>query len=156
MKRQSRGSLWRSFFLGLAFFIVHSSSAGDAVLKNAVIYLENFLTQTNFTAQADVLSVSPGSLKFRLGEKTFNYSGNFTIMLDSPRSRKGSFFSSGEPEKADFVILVNVFNTPNFPLKDPKIWERSKNFIVVEAVGKEFIHSGNFTVQSPSKGRLPR
>lgn len=145
---QSISARWRSVFLALLFCFIREATAEEVALTNAGIYMETFLTYKKFSAKADVLHFSPGALKFRLAGNVYNHSGNFTIILDKPRERKKAFFSFGGAEKADYVVLMNVLSEPSVPLKDATIWERRKNFIVVEARGLEFIHSGSYTIQS--------
>ncbi len=81
---------------------------------------------TNVTIKADVLSLSPGSLKIRLADKDYDYSGNFTIILAKPREHKTPYFGFGAPEKAKFVILNNVLGSDAFPLPDATIWEKKR------------------------------
>jgi hypothetical protein len=150
--RTLNGLFGRNLFLNLLIAVTvclaPRAHAKEPVIKDAVLYLENFLFMTNVTIKADVLSLSPGSLKIRLADKNYDYSGNFTIILDKPREHKTSYFGFGAPEKAKFVILNNVLQQATFPLADATIWEKKKNYVVLESAGKEWIHSGGYTIQN--------
>jgi hypothetical protein len=116
-------------------------------LNGAMVCLDSFMGETNTTIAADVISMKPEVLKFRLFGKDFNYSGHYTVMLNTPRQHKNPFFGLSSPETANLVILENV-GGDSWPLQNATIWEKSKGFIVVTALNKEWIHSGTYTIQN--------
>jgi TPR repeat protein len=116
-------------------------------LKNAGIWMDNFLGTINAVIAADVISMKPEALKFRLFGKDYNYSGHYTVMLNTPRQHKNPYFGFGSPETAKLVILEKVGGDA-FPLQNATIWEKSNGFIVVVALDKEWIHSGTYTIQN--------
>jgi hypothetical protein len=118
-------------------------------LKNALIYVDNFLGGGKTGFPADVISIKKGVLKFRFGGKDFDYSGNFSIMLTKPRQHKNPYFGLGTPEKAKLLTLGGFFKgepDETMLLPNATIWEKSDGFIVAVALEKEWIHSGNYTI----------
>lgn len=69
------------------------------------------------------------------------------VMLNTPRQHKNPYFGFGSPETAKLVILENVGGVA-YPLQNATIWEKSKGFIVVTALGKEWIYFGTYTIQN--------
>lgn len=116
-------------------------------LKNAVVSMDNFLGMTNAMLQADVISMEPQSLKFRINGKDYDYSGNYTVMLNTPRQHQNPYFGFGSPETAKMVILED-FGGQAMPLQNTTIWERKANFIDAVALNKEWIYSGTYTIQN--------
>ena len=116
-------------------------------LKGAMVWMDNFLGTINAVIAADVISMKPEALKFRLFGKDYNYSGHYTVMLNTPRQHKNPYFGLGSPETANLVILENVGGDV-YPLQNATIWEKSNGFIVVVALNKEWIHSGTYTTQN--------
>jgi hypothetical protein len=122
-------------------------SATPPELQNAGIWMDNFLGTINAVIVADVISMKPEALKFRLFGKDYNYSGHYTVMLNTPRQHKNPYFGFGSPETANLVILENA-GVDSLPLQNATIWEKSKGFIIVVALNKEWIHSGTYTIQN--------
>jgi hypothetical protein len=116
-------------------------------LKDAVLWMDTFMGMTNAMLPADLITMKKGFLRFRFGGQDYDYSGNFTVALNTPRKHKNAHLGFGSPDKAKFVILENVGGN-TFPLPDVTIWEKSSGFIDVEAIGKEWIHSGGYTVSN--------
>jgi len=122
-----------------------------ADLKNALIYLDDFLGGGKTGLPADVISIKNGALKFRFGGKDYDYSGNFSILLTKPRQHKNPYFGLGSPETAKFLVLNGFAKgepDETMVLPNPTIWEKSDGFIIAVAVDKEWIHSGNYTIQN--------
>jgi hypothetical protein len=117
-------------------------------LKNAVVFLDNFLGSTNTTIQVDIISMKHDSLKFRFLEKDWDYSGHYAVRLNTPRSRVGTYSGFLSPDKAQLVILETAFDGKSWPLPDAIVWEKSDDFIDVESEGKEWIYSGTYTIQN--------
>lgn len=116
-------------------------------LKGAMVWMDSFLGTTNAVIAADVISMKPEALKFQLFGKHWNYSGHYTVMLNTPRQHKNPYFGFGSPETANLVILENV-GGDTFPLQNATIWEKSNGFIDAVAMDKEWIHSGTYTIQN--------
>ena len=116
-------------------------------LKNAVVNMHSFLGVTNAMLPADVISMKPQSLKFRMNGQDYDYSGNYTVMLNTPRQRKTAYFGLGSTETAKLVTLED-FGGDMLPLKNATIWEKKSNFIDVVALDKEWIYSGAYTIQN--------
>jgi len=116
-------------------------------LKNAFVSMDSFLGETNFMIPADVISMKPGALKFRLNCQDYDYSGNYTVVLQTPRQHKNPYFGFGSPETAKLVILEDWAGTST-PLQNATIWEKQNGFIDVVALGKEWIYSGTYTIQN--------
>jgi hypothetical protein len=125
----------------------NQKTATPADLKNAVIWMDSFMGVTNAVIPADVITIKKDSLRFRLDGRDYDYSGHFTVMLQTPRKHKKPHFGFSSPDTAKFVILENI-GSESFPLQDATVWEKSTGFIDVEAAGMEWIHSGMFTVQN--------
>jgi hypothetical protein len=121
--------------------------ATPADLKNAYIWMDNFMGMTNADITADVIIMKTDSLKFCLSGQIYDYSGHYTVMLNTPRQHKGPYIGLGIPETASLVILENV-GTDSFPLTNAIIFEKSTGFIGAVADGKEWIHSGGYTIRS--------
>jgi hypothetical protein len=118
-------------------------------LKNALVYVDNFLGGGKTGFPADVISIKKGALKFRFGGKDFDYSGNFSILLTTPRQHKNPHFGFGKPETTKLLTLGDFFKGETdgtMILQNATIWEKSDGFIDAEALGKEWIHSGNYTI----------
>src|ERR1017187_8481614 len=116
-------------------------------LKNAIVYMDSFLGMTNAMLPADVISMKPESLKFRINGQDYDYSGNYTVMLNTPRQHKNPYFGFGSPETAKLVILED-FGGEMWPLQNATIWEKKVNYIDVVALDKEWIYSGTYTIQN--------
>lgn len=119
-------------------------------LDNAMIYLDHFLGSGKTMVAGDVINLKRDALKFSCMGKEYDYSGNYSICLNTPRQHKNSHFGLGSVETAKILTLEDFFKgTPNgtIMLQDAKIWEKSSGFIVAEAMGKEWIHSGSYTIQ---------
>jgi hypothetical protein len=122
-----------------------SSTPSD--LKSAGIWMDTFLGMTNANIVADVISMKPESLKFRLYGQNYDYSGHYTVMLNTPRKHTNPYFGLGSPETAKILILENV-GADTFPLQNATIWEKKPNFIDAVAMDKEWIYSGTYTIQN--------
>ena len=116
-------------------------------LKNAIVSMNNFLGMTNAMLPADVISMKSDALKFRINNQDYDYSGHYTVLLAIPRLHKSPYFGLGSPDKAKFVSLED-FDSDGILLPDATIWEKSNGFIDVEAMGKEWIYSGTYTIQN--------
>lgn len=123
------------------------SKATPPDLKHAVICMPSFLGMTNAMVPADVISMKTDTVKFVSFGKTYDYSGNYAVMLTKPREHKKPVFGFGSPEKASLVILEE-FGDESLPLPNATIWEKTKGFINVVAGDKEWIYSGRYTIQS--------
>lgn len=120
-------------------------------LKNALVYVDNFLGSGKTGFPADVISIKKGALKFRFGGKDFDYSGNFSILLITPRQHKNPYFGLGKPETVKLLILEDFFKGDainTMPLPNATIWEKSEGYIVATGADKEWIHSGTYTIQN--------
>lgn len=118
-------------------------------LKNALVYVDNFLGGGKTGFPADVISIKKGALKFRFGGKDFDYSGNFSILLPKPRQHKNPYFGFGTPETAKLLTLGDFFKDKTdgtMILPNATIWEKSDGFIDAVAGDKEWIHSGSYTI----------
>ncbi len=116
-------------------------------LKNAVVYMDSFLGMTNTMLPADVISMKPQSVKFRMNGHDYDYSGNYTVMLNAPRQHKSPYFGLGSPDKVKLVTLED-FGGDMLPLQNATIWEKKPNFIDAMAMDKEWIYSGTYTIQN--------
>lgn len=115
---------------------------------NGIAYMDSFLGETNFCIPSDyVISMKTESLKFQLYGKTYNYSGHYAVMLNTPRKHRNPGLGFGTPEKAK-LVLIEDFGGDAMPLQDATIWEKSSGFIDVEALGKEWIYSGSYSIQN--------
>jgi hypothetical protein len=71
---------------------------------NGIAFMDIFLGETNFCIPSDyVISMKTGSLKFQLYGKTYDYSGHYAVMLNTPRKHKNPKFWFRTPEKAKLV-----------------------------------------------------
>jgi hypothetical protein len=91
--------------------------------------------------------MKPQSLKFRINGQDYDYSGNYTVMLNTPRQHKNPYFGLSSPETAKVVILED-FGGNMWPLQNATIWEKKVNYIDVVALDKEWIYSGTYTIQN--------
>ena len=120
-------------------------------LKNALVYVDNFLGGGKTGFPADVISIKKGALKFRFGGKDFDYSGNFSILLTTPRKHKNPYLGFGTPETAKLLTLGDFFKGETdgtMILQDATIWEKSDGFIDAVAGDKEWILSGDYTISN--------
>jgi hypothetical protein len=130
-------------------FSVHSQLSTPPELRNAVIHLDHFLGGGKTVIVADVISIKKGALKFRLGGSDYDYSGNYSILLTTPREHKNPYFGLGAPEKAKLLILDDFFKSNQdqaMLLPNATIWEKRDGFVVAVALEKEWIHSGTYTI----------
>ncbi len=116
-------------------------------LKNAVVCMDSFLGMTNAMLPADVISMKPESLKFRINGQDYNYSGHYTVTLNTPRQHKKPYFGFGTPDTAKVLILEDWAGNV-MPLQNATIWEKSSGFIDAVALDKEWIYSGTYTIQN--------
>jgi hypothetical protein len=113
----------------------------------AIIFLGYFFGITNAAVSGDVISVAPGALKFRCYGQEYNYSGNYTVIFNTPRAHKNPYFGFGSPETANILILEDVGGNV-FPFQYATIWDKSANYVDAVANGKEWIYSGTYTIQN--------
>ena len=116
-------------------------SPTPADLKNAIVYIDSFLGMTNAMLPADVISMKPESLKFRINGQDYDYSGHYTVTLNTPRQHKTPYFGFGSTETAKILILED-WGGNALPLQNATIWEKSKGFIDAVAMDKEWILLG--------------
>jgi len=116
-------------------------------LKNAVIYMDNFFGMTNSMLPADVISMRPESLKFRINGKDYEYSGHYTVTLKIPRQHKNPYFGFGSPETAKILFLED-WGGQMLPLQTATIWEKRDGFIDAAALEQEWVYSGPYTIQN--------
>ncbi len=116
-------------------------------LKNAVVCMDSFLGMTNAMLPADVISMKPESLKFRINGQDYNYSGHYTVTLNTPRQHKNPYFGFGSPETAKILILED-WGGNALPLQNATIWEKHSGFIDATAFDKEWIYSGAYTIRN--------
>ena len=115
-------------------------------LKDAILYLDKFLGVSHATIPADVISMKTGALKFRFAAQDFEYSGDFTVVLNKPRQYNAPYFGFGSLETAKLVMLLN-FRGISMPLPEPTIVTKINGFIDVLSGGKEWIYSGSYLIQ---------
>jgi hypothetical protein len=132
-------------FIGIA----HSfqALAGEPIITNAVIYMDNFLGTPNTTIVADLISMKADALKFRLGKQTYDYSGHYTIVLKNSREHQNPFFGLGSPDKAKFII-IDDFGGQQMILPNVTIWQKSNGFVDIGIASAEWIYSGTYTIQN--------
>jgi hypothetical protein len=116
-------------------------------LKNAVVCMDSFLGITNAMLPADVIIMKPESLKFRINGQEYNYSGHYTVTLNTPRQHTNPYFGFGSPETAKILILED-WGGNALPLQNATIWEKQSGFIDATAFAKEWIYSGAYTIQN--------
>jgi hypothetical protein len=145
------------FFISLFLLAVPMSAFSDTPtdLKGAMIFLDNFIGNPNTTLVADVISMKHGEIKFRIGEKDYDCSGNYSVYLKTPRHHTNPYLGLGSPETAKLVILDNFWKSNadvqlsgQMILSKATIWEKSDGFIVAVAMDHEWILSGNYTIQN--------
>ena len=115
-------------------------------LKKATLYLNNFLGMKKPLIQADVIDMKAEALRFRLNGQDYDYSGQYTVVLNTPRQHNNPLLGFGSPETAKFVVLEN-FGGNTMPLPNPTIWKKSAGFIDVLSGGREWIYSGPYSIQ---------
>jgi hypothetical protein len=116
-------------------------------LKNAVVCMDSFLGMTNAMLPADVISMKPESLKIRINGQDYDYSGHYTVTLNTPRQHKNPLLGFGSPETAKILILED-WGGNAMPLQNATIWEKRSGFIDATAFDKEWIYSGAYTIQN--------
>jgi len=86
-------------------------------LKNAIIYMDSFLGETNQMLLGDVIAMKAGAIKFRCSEQDWDHSGHYTVVLNSPRKHKNPKFRIEIMPDAELefrptsnCILAEVFN----------------------------------------------
>jgi len=115
--------------------------------SHGIAFMDTFLGETNFCIPSDnVISMKTDALKFQINGTTYDYSGHYAVMLTTPRKHRNPSFGFGTPDKAK-LIIIDDFGGDTMPLPDATIWEKSSGFIDVEALGKEWIYSGTYTIQ---------
>jgi len=139
------------FFLVLISIPALSQTAPLPGMTNVMIFVDSFMGSGKTGFPADVISFKKGALKFRFGGKDFDYSGNFSILLPTPRKHKNPYFGLGAPETVKLLILGDFFKGEadgTMPLPNATIWEKSDGYIVATALDKEWIQSGSYTIQN--------
>ena len=115
---------------------------------NGIAYIGTFYGETNFAVPSDyVVSMKPSAIQFKINGQTFDYSGHFAMMLNAPRKHFNPLLGLGTPEKGKMVI-IDDFGGQAMWLPNATIWEKSDGFIDFEAMGKEWIYSGAYTIQN--------
>lgn len=116
-------------------------------LKGSCIWMDNFIGITNACIVADIISIKPETLKFRVYGSDYTYNGHYAIMLNTPRKHANPYFGLGSPETVKVLWLENVGGEA-FPLQNATIWEKSSGFLDATTTSKEWIYSGIFTIQN--------
>jgi hypothetical protein len=116
-------------------------------LKNAIVCMDSFLGSANAMLPADVISMKAQALKFRFMGTDYDYVGNYTVVLNTPRKHKNPYLGFGSPDTAKILILED-FGGGAMPLQNATIWEKKTDFVDAEAEGKEWIYSGTYTIQN--------
>lgn len=145
----------KKIHLLFTFFLlaISLSARADAValpgLTNVLIYVDHFLGSGKTALAGDVISMKRDALKFRINGNEFDYSGHYSILVLTPRKHKTPYFGLGSTETAKLLTLEDFFKDQSeatMLLPNATIWEKSDGYIVAEALGKEWIHSGNYTI----------
>jgi hypothetical protein len=139
-----------AFFLLIFALSAQAESPAPPEITNALIYVDHFMGSGKTALVADVISIKHDALKFRLNGNDFDYSGHFSILLATPRKHKNPYFGLGSPDTAKLLTLEDFFKGDSdgtMLLQNATIWEKSDGFIVAVAMEKEWIHSGNYTIQ---------
>ena len=142
-------------FFAFAVLFVFSPSLAESAplpgLTNVLIYVDHFLGSGKSAIVGDIISMKHDALKFSTNGHEFDYSGHYSILVPTPRKHNAPYFGFGSTEKAKFLTLEDFFkdqSDPNMILPNATIWEKSDGYIVAEAAGKEWIHSGNYTISN--------
>src|ERR1700744_525713 len=125
-----RKTVMFSILLPLTFAV--SVRADSPVMTNALIYVDHFLLSGQTVLVGDVMSIKTDSLKLRINGNTFDYSGHFSIILNTPREHKNPYWGFGSPETAKFVVLNDCLKgatDARMILTDATIWEKSDGYI---------------------------
>jgi hypothetical protein len=137
----------------LAVLFVFSPAPAESAplpgLTNVLIYVDHFLGSGKSALVGDVTSMKRDALKFSINGNEFDYSGHYSILVPTPRKHKAPYFGFGSTETAKFLTLEDFFkdqSDSNMVLPNATIWEKSDGYVVAEAAGKEWIHSGNYTI----------
>ena len=141
------------FAIILLTFPLSSRAGSDALegLSSAVIYLDHFMGSGKTTLSGAVITMKRDVLKFRIGANEYDYSGNYSIFLKTPRQHQNPYFGFGTPETAKLLTLQDFFKgnaDGTVILQNVTIWEKSEGFIDVVVGNKEWIHSGNYTISN--------
>ena len=118
-------------------------------LTNVLIYVDHFLGAGKTAVVGDVISMKRDNLKYTFNGTEFEYSGHYSIMIMTPRKHKNPYFGLGSPETAKLVTLGDFFKDQpdaTMILPNATIWEKSDGFIDAEAINKEWILSGDYTI----------
>jgi hypothetical protein len=135
------------FFLVLISIPALSQTAPLPGMTNVMIFVDSFMGSGKTGFPADVISLKKGVLKFWFGGKDFDYSGNFSILLTTPRQHKNPYFGLGSPEIVKLLILEDFMKGETdgtIPLQNATIWEKSDGYVVATALDKEWIFSDHF------------
>ena len=138
-----------TFFLLVISLSARAESVALPGLTNVLIYVDHFLGSGKTALVGDVISIKHDALKFRINGNDFDYSGHFSILIITPRKHTNPYFGLGSPEKAKLLTLDDFFKDQSdatMIVTDATIWEKSDGYIVAVAAGKEWIHSGNYTI----------
>jgi len=112
-----------------------------------IAYIGSFWGMTNFAIPSDyIVSMKNGSVKFQINGQKFDYSGHYAVMLNAPRKHSNPLLGFGTAETAKLVIMDD-FGGETYPLPGATIWEKSNGFIDFDAMGKEWIYSGSYSIQ---------
>ena len=71
----------------------------------------------------------------------------YAVVNNTPRKHRNPLLGLGTPEKAKLIVIED-FGGDTMWLPDATIWEKSNGFIDVEAMGKEWIYYGNYSIQN--------
>ena len=144
-------ALFTFAILTIALIPLSGLSGTPPELKNAQIWLDNFMGNGKTLLVADVISFKHDSLKFKLGNSVYDYSGHYSFRLITPRKHANPYFGFGSPETAKILILEDFMKGESdgtTPLPNATIWEKSDGFIVAVALNSEWIHSGNYSIRN--------
>ena len=143
----------KQFSLFALLMLVSGSALADSIplpgLTNVLIYVDHFLGGGKTALVGDVISMKHDSLTFKVNGGEFDYSGHYSIMVATPRKHKNPYFGLGSPATAKLITLGDFFKdqaNSTMILPNAKIWEKSDGFIDAEALNKEWIYSGDYTI----------
>lgn len=140
----------RTFFILLVLGVV-SLCAKAEEKASATVHLYGFFNKPWWPfANAEVVSVEPGLIRFKKADKEFEHSGRFSIVQEvAPKQEKKWWqFSGAAPiEKAELLILYDFMRLEYMPFRKVEIYLKQPTFIVFECNGRRITHCGKYSLR---------
>ncbi len=126
----------------LPFITAPQSEAAES----CIVHLYDYLGMDWMPfANAELVSVKPGLIRFKYGSKEIEHSGRFSIQQSAAEKKWWQFGSNGE--EVGLVIFYGYMKMEMIPFREPKVFDKRGSFVVFEVGGMRYTHCGRYSIQ---------